>query len=235
MVSIIIVPQSGLSRLSTRTCLNSEFDEKIESKFGLFNMFSQYVFIKKSSCEIKISFHRFSPSSYEINFCKNLIHIKRNGFLGEDIYYRKDISCQLKPNRPFCQTIKSLFEQTEMIALTYAKGEKTDLSTAYSKVYCVNKILRYYLHKGVVLDQSFTGKLFEIEKKKPLKKKSIKNEFKILPTIEKPEKSSLKSSNDFNNSTHQVKIESTEKKSEPLPTIERERSAFEVEKQEDTF
>ncbi|MDA8792728.1 hypothetical protein N9N67_05750 [Bacteriovoracaceae bacterium] len=232
--------------VTTTSCLSSGFDEKINSKFGVFNMFSQYVFIKKTDCEVNISFHRFLPSSYSVNYCKNLVHVKTNGFLGEDIYYRKDMSCKLKPKRPFCRAIKDLFHQIESVGLTYAKGEKTDLKTAYGKIYCINKALRQYLFKGVILDQSFSGKLFKFErkntylKKAPKKeftilKKAPKKEFSILPKVEKPEKSSLKSSIDFHNSTHQVKIESKINKSEPLPKTEVKRPAFEVQKQENTF
>lgn len=146
------------NKFSSEQCLKSSFDTTIEHKTYLFGLLKAKLNIKKSECILSITFKELLEKKWEVDLCREPIHIKHqnNGSLS---VYKKVESCDASSGE-FCQSYLELQGILQDHGLIFAKGDREKINDPHGKVYCTYLLLNKYLGYDSIF--SLYGKALDI-------------------------------------------------------------------------
>ena len=136
---------------SSKQCLMSKFDTKIEHQGKFFGLIKNHLEITKDVCQIEVSYKNILETTWKIDICREPVHIKvqSNGSL--DFHKRKG-SCDETKNE-FCSAWSELRKVLQDHGLIFAKGERESLNTSHGKTYCSYLLLNQYLESGFLFSK----------------------------------------------------------------------------------
>lgn len=130
-------------RFTSTNCLKSTFETNIEHKTYLFGLLTARLNIKKNECILKINFKEILEKKWEIDLCREPIHIKHQKS-GSLAVYKKEKSCD-QHNDEFCNSYQELQNIIQDHGLIFAKGDREKLSDDHGRVYCSYLLINKYL------------------------------------------------------------------------------------------
>lgn len=147
---LIFFPTSKVwPMFSTQDCVLSNYKDEVLLKKGLLSFIDHTVKIEKNRCLIKITHQRVLTSTWNIDLCREPVHVKISKWWGDDFYLRKNYPCPAT-DLQFCQSVDELEDLLQNEALIYAEGERETLATPHGKFYCAQLLLKNYLIEGNV-------------------------------------------------------------------------------------
>ena len=142
-------------------CFNKNFKASISRKVFPFGLLSRSITVSKKDCvsSIEYSAFEFKKISWEVDVCREPVHIKKGLSSVEVLKYSEN--CE--KNKDFCDERDSLLSIIQDEGLIFADGARENLDAAHGKVYCTFLLLSHYLNKGESFrrDQSLKGVLIK--------------------------------------------------------------------------
>jgi len=126
------------------SCLKSDFSSQISNSDFLWGLVKYELNISKKRCVIKLLKDKGLKSEWEIDICREPIHIKAMQYFTKKEYI-KDMTCSQKSKNTFCKKTAQLLRLLEKEALIHALGEREDLNSQHGQVYCLYKLINEYL------------------------------------------------------------------------------------------
>ncbi len=166
---LIFLPFDSFS-FESKQCLDLKFEVDIEKEGLFFGMIPYRFKIIKDRCEVKIQYQEYTPVSWEVDLCREPVHLKKTDWFGLKIL-KKEKNCK-GVTSPFCDQWSLMMGTLRDEALILAKGERDSLETDHGKIYCLFHLLQAYgdydyifsFHKDVDID------IFSLSKDKLLEK-----------------------------------------------------------------
>ena len=160
LTKMLFVKYSLLFLLSTQVvhaftkkeCLDSSFNDEMVKQELYFGILEKTVFINKSGCVIQIKDKTIMERNWEIDVCREPIHIKVEEHGDHSVYKRKKL-CEKGDQTKFCTVWDTLKEEVLDYSLIYAAGEREKLDTNHGKTYCSYELIKEYLIQGVVFSK----------------------------------------------------------------------------------
>lgn len=136
-------------------CLESQFSIDVSHKGAPFGLSENILSLSKDKCIIKIEHERlrFMQRSWEIDICREPIHIKK-GVRSVSVLQRKVSCLDSGAEDEFCDESNLLLTLLQDDGLIFAEGERETLDTDHGKVYCSYLLLQRYLLDGHVFSRS---------------------------------------------------------------------------------
>lgn len=136
----------------------TEFSQSVEDGGLFFGQFKTKTFINKKKCEIQVRKKLyFLERSWEIDVCREPIHIKEHAWWNLNVYKRSQI-CSNHSKTDYCLSLKRLLALMQDKVLVFSPGESEDSSSIYGKNHCAYELLKSYLEEG----QIFSTKKMEV-------------------------------------------------------------------------
>lgn len=154
--------QLGFCMFKTSDCVGQSFVGKFSIQKGPFGLFPLEMVVKKNRCIIDISKKLFLESSWQIDLCREPVHIKRKSWTGDGFDLRKSYPC--KEDKSYCQVVDELITSVENDALIYAQGERETLYSDHGKFYCTYLLLKSYLRDAKVFSLTVPSSVNIFEK-----------------------------------------------------------------------
>lgn len=129
-------------------CVVRSFQGSYMIKKGPFGILPSSMRITKNRCIIDIEKKMVSSNSWQIDLCREPVHIKQKTWTGDSFQIRKSYPC--KENTLYCEQVDELINSIENDALIYALGERESLTTDHGKFFCAYLLLKNYLKEGKV-------------------------------------------------------------------------------------
>ncbi len=129
-------------------CVVQSFQGSFDIEKGPFGVMPLVMNLKKNRCIIEIERNLLFKASWQIDLCREPVHIKQKTWSGEGFQIRKAYPC--KDDTVYCQQVDDLISSIENEALIYAKGERESLTTDHGKFFCAYLLLKNYLKEGKV-------------------------------------------------------------------------------------
>lgn len=146
-VLLIQVPWAN-AMFKSSDCVIQSFQGSFTIDKGPFGMMPLVMSLKKNRCIIEIERNMIFKTSWQIDLCREPVHIKQKSWSGEGFEIRKEYPC--KEGLAYCQQVDELINSIENEALIYAKGERESLVTDHGKFFCSYLLLKNYLKEGKV-------------------------------------------------------------------------------------
>ena len=126
-------------------CFNKNFKASISRKVLPFGLINRSIIISKKDCVafVEYSAYEFKKISWEVDVCREPIHIKKESSSVEVLKYSEN--CE--KNKDFCDERESLLSIIQDEGLIFADGARENLDAAHGKVYCTYLLLSHYLNK----------------------------------------------------------------------------------------
>ena len=149
--SFIFIFSLSLLAFDGNECFSSNYNVEVKHKAFPFGLLSKTLEMKKEKCSIEISFNRYKylNSKWEIDICRNPVHIKETSRTTNVI--RKVNECTNVKNK-FCNEYLNIKKVIEDNGLIFAKGDKSELDSSHGKVYCTYLLINRYLDKNLVFN-----------------------------------------------------------------------------------
>ena len=150
-------------------CFEANYDVNVIHKSFPFGLLSKTLGIKKSNCNITISYDRYKylKTIWEVDICRDPVHIKERTRTTEVI--RKINECT-NVKSTFCNEFLTIKKVIEDNGLIFATGDKSILSSDHGKVYCSYLLMNRYLDKNLVFN---TGTNYDFISKSISKNKNV--------------------------------------------------------------
>ncbi len=155
---------------SKKECLDNNFSGEMVRQELYFGILEKTVYVKKSGCVIQIKDKTLMERSWEIDVCREPIHIKLEEHGDHSVYKRKKF-CEKGEQTKFCTVWATLKEEVLDYSLIYAPGEREKLETDHGKTYCSYELIKEYLIQGIVF-----SKYRPLNKQKESSSSSVKHE-----------------------------------------------------------
>jgi hypothetical protein len=162
IIVFLLVPTLSLSMFKTSECVGTSFQGKFDVQKGPFGILPLSMSIKKNRCIIDIEKKFIFTSSWQVDLCREPVHIKQKTWTGDSFELRKNYPC--KDNMAYCQLIDDLIVSIENDALIYAKGERETLSSDHGKFYCTYLLIKNYLRDAKVFSLTVPSSINIFEK-----------------------------------------------------------------------
>lgn len=139
---------TSYSMFKTSDCVGQSFQGKFSIEKGPFGLLPLNMSVKKNRCIVDIVKKFVFESSWQIDLCREPVHIKRKSWSGDGFDLRKSYPC--KEDKAYCQIVDELITSIENDALIYAQGERETLGSDHGKFYCTYLLLKSYLKDAKV-------------------------------------------------------------------------------------
>lgn len=153
----------ALTVFTDNECLDASFSTTVIHKAFPFGLSKEALTIKKENCVIDIGLERFKflKNSWQIDVCREPIHIKEEGASGPEVLKKVGV-CDKQKGSEFCSAWKKIQTVVQDDGLIFAKGEKEDLRSEHGRVYCSYLLLKRYLDDEKVMSrhQTYSNMLF---------------------------------------------------------------------------
>lgn len=214
---LIVLFSSSLfaEKFNSKECLSSSFKTTIKSKGKFFGLIKNNVLIDKDKCKIKIQHQGILDSTWNIDICREPIHMKVMSKGSENVFKRSE-DCTDKSTSDYCYYLKELKTNISDYGLIFAEGLREKLKDPHGQVYCVSLLVNRYFDDQVVFSlfnepkDIYTKELEGCTLPENEKKDEIVNNQVLESSIKKEETSVL-----LNSSKAEEKLKSeqvTEKK-----------------------
>lgn len=137
-------------------CLNTDISTKIDHSGKFWGLIKHNLEIEKSKCVMKIHHKKLFSNNWEIDVCRQPVHIK---IVSSGIeVLKKDGECpqNLAPTAKrsdYCKELDKIILAIQDDGLIFAEGEKENLSTSHGQIFCVYALLKKYLLDGFVMSR----------------------------------------------------------------------------------
>lgn len=148
---IILIFSFGVSaseKFTSEACLAQEIQTEINHSGKFFGLLTNTLKLKKSKCNIRVSLKTVLTESWDIDICKEPVHVKHLKRGSEEVYKKKRI-CSTDSKDKFCLSWKKLKSTIQDHGLIFAEGERETLDTVHGKTYCIYLLLNKYLDENV--------------------------------------------------------------------------------------
>ena len=136
-----------------KECLGAEYNYDIINSNYLFGLANERLLIKKASCVINIEYKKILKMSWEIDVCREPIHMKVVEY-GKQSIYKRFTKCQKNDQTDYCSQLQKLNLDVLDFGLMYAQGSRETLASKHGKTYCLATLVRQYLGDGRVFSQA---------------------------------------------------------------------------------
>lgn len=130
-------------------CLKSDYTYDIINSNYLFGLANERLLIKKSACVINIEYKKLLKTSWEIDVCREPIHMKVVEY-GRQTIYKRFTKCQKNDQTDYCVQLQKLNSEVLDFGLMYAEGSREVLTSKHGRTYCLASLARKYLAEGFV-------------------------------------------------------------------------------------
>lgn len=135
---------------NSKQCLDSDFNIEIKNNGQFFGLVKNNLKIEKKSCEITVIFKKILETKWEIDICREPIHIKVTS-KGSQKVYKKQGECP--QGGEYCKQKDSLLGRIQDYGLIYAEGERELLTTPHGQTYCTFLLLKKYLNENTLFSK----------------------------------------------------------------------------------
>lgn len=141
----------GARTFTAKDCLDRNFSTTIQGSHSLFGLLKRQLDIKKNDCVVSLleTKYWFLKSSWEIDVCREPIHLKKEMFKNVDVY-KKEFKCKRGEVQEFCQKTSELLGLFKDVGLIFAKGNRQSLQTSHGQTYCTYLLLKEYLKNDTI-------------------------------------------------------------------------------------
>ena len=148
LFSLSLFAQDG-QRFSSKECLNASYDTTIKSEGKFFGLMKNDLYIKKSKCIIQIKYKGILESVWDIDLCREPIHMKVTSKGSQNVFKREN-ECTENSTSDFCYYLKELKTNISDYGLIFAKGLREKLSDPHGQIYCISLLVNKYFDQEVV-------------------------------------------------------------------------------------
>lgn len=140
-------------KYNSRDCLHAVYKTDIHHEGVFFGLIKNDLKIQKDKCIMKISFKNLLETTWEVDVCREPIHMKVKS-KGSESVYKRDADCSGSSNQSsYCEYRKELNEKLQDFGLIFAKGERESLKDNHGQVYCTYLLVNKYLDKAVLFSK----------------------------------------------------------------------------------
>lgn len=151
---------------SSDECLKANFSAEVKNQKQFFGLLKKEFIIKKKECHLNITYKNILPTNWEIDVCREPVHMKVTSKGSLNVYKRKG-DCIKNKKSDYCYFYKKLSEKIQDEGLIFADGEKELLTTSHGQIYCSHLLLEKYLKEGIIFSRyKESPNLFESSKKR---------------------------------------------------------------------
>jgi hypothetical protein len=156
LFGLSIASAQTLTRFSPNTCLDANYNMKMEQKGPLFGLLKQEFLINKKNCLIHIIHKKYLPKEWFVDVCREPVHIKVTSATGVDVA-KKETDClnvdKTRDTSDFCSQYFDVMDVIQDDGLIFAEGDRDDLTSKHGEVYCSYLLLRKYLNESVIFSR----------------------------------------------------------------------------------
>lgn len=138
-------------KFSSQECLSSNFKTEINHEGKFFGLIKNKLEIKKNHCLINIKFKNILETQWDIDICREPIHMKLTSRGSQNVYKRKG-ACQGE-STDYCTYWRELENTIQDYGLIFAKGERENLGEDHGRTYCTFLLVRKYLKEGYLFSK----------------------------------------------------------------------------------
>lgn len=143
---------------SSKECVDANFKFEITHPGKFFGLVKNSLSVKKSECEIEISYKKILKKSWKIDICREPVHIKIKD-KGSVNVVKRGKGCEGGNfKEDYCQELESILEVIQDDGLIFAKGKRENITDQHGQAYCTFLLAKKYLSKGKVFS-SFSDKV----------------------------------------------------------------------------
>lgn len=139
------------SGFSAKECLGSQFSAHISGRGAMFGLVKHELDLIKDDCVITIEETKyfFLKTKWQIDICREPIHLKREQFKNTDVY-KKEQKCSGENSTDFCKKTHEALELFRNIGLIFAEGNRQELDSDHGKIYCSYLLSKEYLENDIL-------------------------------------------------------------------------------------
>ncbi len=185
-IFLLLFSFQGYSQVFTGAeCLKADYTYDIINENYFFGLIKERLLISKNKCQLKLEYKKVLTKEWNIDVCREPIHMKIVEY-GKETIYKRSKTCEAKDQTEFCQELNSLLKDVLDFGLMYAEGSREALTTKHGMTYCLSLLAKKYLAQGYVYSLSKNSPLlFEDEVPRATDSESIEVQSKVqLPSIE---------------------------------------------------
>ena len=134
------------SGFTSRDCIQGDFSTSINHEGKFFGLIKNDLKIEKAQCNITITYKKILETSWEIDICREPIHMKVQS-KGSQSVYKRDGSCEGESS-DYCEYLKDLISIIQDHGLIFAQGDREDFTSSHGQTYCTYRLLDLYLSDG---------------------------------------------------------------------------------------
>jgi hypothetical protein len=156
LLSFSVATAQTLTRFSPKSCLDANYNMKMEQKGPLFGLLKQEFVINKNNCLIHIRHKKYLPKEWFVDVCREPVHIKVTSATGVDVA-KKETDClnvdKTRDTSDFCSQYFDVMDVIQDDGLIFAEGDRDDLNSKHGEVYCSYLLLKKYLNESVIFSR----------------------------------------------------------------------------------
>ena len=131
---------------SSNECVMSNLQTSVTHEGKFFGLIKNDLKIEKDQCRIKITYHKILETLWDIDICREPIHMKVTSKASQSVYKREN-DCH-GDKSDYCHYLKDLLSVIQDHGLIFAKGDREDIKSPHGQTYCVYRLLKLYLEEG---------------------------------------------------------------------------------------
>lgn len=151
-VALWLSSQVFAQGFDSRSCLDAEYKTEISHQGKFFGLIKNDLKIEKSHCHIKVTYKKILETVWDIDLCREPIHMKITSKGSQSVYKRDGKTCDTNKS-DYCRYWQELDGIIQDHGLIFAEGDREDLNSAHGQTYCVNLLLKKYLAKGFLFSK----------------------------------------------------------------------------------
>lgn len=173
---------SMANRFSSVECLNSSYKTEIKNEGKFFGLLKNQLNINKDKCQIEIKFKGILETIWNIDICREPIHMKVTS-KGSQNVYKREKECTENDKSDYCYFRNELMENIQDQGLIFAQGQKEVLNDSHGQTYCSYLLIQRYVDDGYVFSSFDNPKnIYEKQEACELPKKEEKKEVEAIMT-----------------------------------------------------
>lgn len=170
---LIISGAYAQTRFSPKSCLDADFKMRMIQKGPLFGLLKHEFIIRKDACHMKITYRKYFPREWNIDVCREPVHIKVTSATGVDVA-KKINEClhkdKTRDTSDFCSQYFDIIDVIQDEGLIFAEGDRDNLASDHGKTYCSYLLLRRYLNDSLIFSRyTEVPEIFEGKPMAPIK------------------------------------------------------------------
>lgn len=134
------------ANVSSKDCVKSDFQTAVTHEGKFFGLIKNDLAIVKKQCQINITYKKILETEWEVDICREPIHMKVTSKASQSVYKRKG-TCDAKES-DYCHYLEDLITIIQDHGLIFAEGDREDFSSSHGQTYCTYMLLKRYLVEG---------------------------------------------------------------------------------------